>query len=106
PCPNTKGISTNDRKTVYNSDDPCGRHALRRSSCGRGGVMPKLSHGLPDLYGAVNAGGGDGSAVGRPGQGSDVTGMAQVGRNGIARDGVPDVDSFVATGGSEIAVVR
>ena len=70
------------------------------------GVKPKLLHGLPDLYGTVNTGGGDGSAVGRPGHGCDVTGMAQVGSNGIARNGIPDVNGFVIAGGGEIAAIR
>src|SRR6266487_3241820 len=69
-------------------------------------VEALFSHGFPYLYGAVNAGGSDGSAVRRPNYGSDVTGMAQVGSNRIASDGVPDVDSFVVTGGSEITAVR
>jgi hypothetical protein len=82
-----------------------GRHVVRRLSYGRGGVKRELSHGFPYLHGAVNTGGGDGSAVGRPGHGSDVTDMAQVGSNGVAGNGVPDVDSFVVTGGSEIVAV-
>ena len=69
-------------------------------------VEALFSHGFPYLHGAVNAGGSDGSAVGRPRHGSDVTSMAQVGSNRIAGDGVPDVDSFVITGGSEITAVR